>query len=188
MNSRSDRNQFGFRKSYLKNIWRKALPFFYTSKWTSATGARQNGRLAGHPGLHWFRTFCLSLPHVTEDLKWEKDLVFSVGVKMFAATSLEPRDVKLSLKATPASLRRTRRAARHHPRAVPGPLRVAAPAGNRLPSLLPPCCKARSICSSCKWCRAGCRRRNAGIGPGCHPRGAPPRSIRWWLCARIESE
>lgn len=40
---------------------------------------------------------------MTEDVKWEEDLVFSVGVKMFAATNLEPCDVKLSLKATPAA-------------------------------------------------------------------------------------
>lgn len=31
------------------------------------------------------QTFCRSLPHVTEDIKWGADLVFSVGGKMFAA-------------------------------------------------------------------------------------------------------
>ena len=29
--------------------------------------------------LNWIRTFCLALPRVTEDVKWEKDLVFSIG-------------------------------------------------------------------------------------------------------------
>ncbi|MFN3839474.1 MAG: MmcQ/YjbR family DNA-binding protein [Cyclobacteriaceae bacterium] len=33
--------------------------------------------------------FCLSLPAVTEDVKWDNDLVFSVGGKMFCVTSLE---------------------------------------------------------------------------------------------------
>lgn len=32
--------------------------------------------------------FCRGLPGVTEDVKWEKDLVFSVGGKMFAVFEL----------------------------------------------------------------------------------------------------
>ena len=36
------------------------------------------------------RAFCLSLPAVTEDVKWEADLCFSVGGKMFCVASLEP--------------------------------------------------------------------------------------------------
>lgn len=36
------------------------------------------------------RTFCMSLPAVTEDVKWDNDLVFSVGSKMFCVASLEP--------------------------------------------------------------------------------------------------
>ena len=35
------------------------------------------------------RKFCLSLPAVTEDIKWGQDLCFSVGGKMFAVTGLE---------------------------------------------------------------------------------------------------
>jgi predicted DNA-binding protein (MmcQ/YjbR family) len=35
------------------------------------------------------RAYCLSLPAVTEDVKWENDLVFSVGGKMFCAAGLE---------------------------------------------------------------------------------------------------
>ena len=34
--------------------------------------------------------FCISLPSVTEDIKWEHDLVFSIGGKMFCVASLNP--------------------------------------------------------------------------------------------------
>jgi predicted DNA-binding protein (MmcQ/YjbR family) len=37
-----------------------------------------------------FRNFCLSLPGVTEDIKWENNLVFSVGGKMFCLADLDP--------------------------------------------------------------------------------------------------
>lgn len=36
--------------------------------------------------------FCRTLPGVTEDVKWEKDLVFSVGGKMFAVFGLPDCD------------------------------------------------------------------------------------------------
>lgn len=36
--------------------------------------------------------FCRQLPGVTEDVKWEKDLVFSVGGKMFAVFGLPDCD------------------------------------------------------------------------------------------------
>ena len=36
------------------------------------------------------REYCLSLPGATEDIKWENDLVFSIGGKMFCAAGLEP--------------------------------------------------------------------------------------------------
>ena len=51
--------------------------------------------------LPWIRGYCLSLPHATEDVKWEKDLTFCVGAKMFAVTCLEPWPVVLSFKCTP---------------------------------------------------------------------------------------
>ena len=35
------------------------------------------------------RGYCLSLPGVTEDIKWGNDLVFSVGAKMFCVAGLE---------------------------------------------------------------------------------------------------
>jgi predicted DNA-binding protein (MmcQ/YjbR family) len=36
------------------------------------------------------RDFCLSLPSVTEDIKWGNNLVFSVGGKMFCLADLDP--------------------------------------------------------------------------------------------------
>ena len=33
--------------------------------------------------------FCLSLPATTEDIKWDNDLCFSIGGKMFCVMSLE---------------------------------------------------------------------------------------------------
>jgi predicted DNA-binding protein (MmcQ/YjbR family) len=48
------------------------------------------------------RKFCLSLPHVTEDVQWGNDLLFRIGNKMFAVVGLEPAsDHCLSLKCTP---------------------------------------------------------------------------------------
>lgn len=43
------------------------------------------------------RDFCLSLPGATEDVKWGKDLCFSVGAKMFCVTGFEP-DCGVTLK------------------------------------------------------------------------------------------
>ncbi len=36
------------------------------------------------------QALCLKLPAVTEDVKWDNDLVFSVGGKMFCVAALEP--------------------------------------------------------------------------------------------------
>lgn len=33
--------------------------------------------------IEQIRAFCLSLPHATEDIKWDADLCFSIGGKMF---------------------------------------------------------------------------------------------------------
>jgi predicted DNA-binding protein (MmcQ/YjbR family) len=41
--------------------------------------------------------YCKSLPGVTEDVKWEDDLCFNIGGKMFAVTSLSGRNT-LSFK------------------------------------------------------------------------------------------
>jgi predicted DNA-binding protein (MmcQ/YjbR family) len=40
--------------------------------------------------IETLQKFCLSLPAVTEDVKWDNDLCFSVGGKMFCVASLEP--------------------------------------------------------------------------------------------------
>lgn len=48
------------------------------------------------------RSFCLSLPQVTEDIQWEKDLLFRIGNKMFTVLALDdsPGHV-MSFKCTP---------------------------------------------------------------------------------------
>ena len=45
------------------------------------------------------RTFCLSLPHVTEDVKWEQDLCFCIGGKIFCITGLD-RPFAASMKVS----------------------------------------------------------------------------------------
>ncbi|HKA17500.1 MAG TPA: MmcQ/YjbR family DNA-binding protein [Blastocatellia bacterium] len=50
--------------------------------------------------LDSIRTFCLSLPHATEDIQWGNDLLFRISGKIFAGTSLEPPH-SLSFKCTP---------------------------------------------------------------------------------------
>ena len=49
----------------------------------------------------WFRDYCLSFPHATEQVQWVKDLVFKVGGKMFAVASLEPSEHVFSFKCSP---------------------------------------------------------------------------------------
>ncbi len=54
--------------------------------------------------LESVRKFCLSLPHVTEDVKWESDLLFRLGGKMFAVVALDPSSShRMSFKCTPES-------------------------------------------------------------------------------------
>lgn len=48
---------------------------------------------------------CEKLPHATRDIKWKKDLVFSVGQKMFACFNAEGGP-GLSFKTTPANFAR----------------------------------------------------------------------------------
>jgi predicted DNA-binding protein (MmcQ/YjbR family) len=45
--------------------------------------------------------FCRNLPGVTEDVKWDNDLVFSVGKKMFVVFGL-PEHEPIGLKVDPA--------------------------------------------------------------------------------------
>ena len=47
------------------------------------------------------RSFCMSLPGATEDIKWGADLCFSVGGKMFTVTSADTNDGGISVKCTP---------------------------------------------------------------------------------------
>jgi predicted DNA-binding protein (MmcQ/YjbR family) len=48
------------------------------------------------------RAYCLSLPHVTEDVQWGADLLFRIGNKMFTVLSLEPGHGHcMSFKCTP---------------------------------------------------------------------------------------
>jgi predicted DNA-binding protein (MmcQ/YjbR family) len=50
--------------------------------------------------IDWLREFCLSLPHTTEQVRWEDSLVFKVGGKMYAVVRLEPDAHWLSLKCS----------------------------------------------------------------------------------------
>src|SRR5882672_2478870 len=48
------------------------------------------------------RKYCLSLPHVSEDVQWESDLLFRIGNKMFAVVALDAAtDHRMSFKCTP---------------------------------------------------------------------------------------
>lgn len=50
------------------------------------------------------KEFCLSFPHSTEDVKWENDLCFSVGGKVFCIGSLKDEqaaNARVSFKCTP---------------------------------------------------------------------------------------
>ena len=52
--------------------------------------------------IDWLREVCLALPHVTEDVQWENNLLFRVAKKMFCVASLEPSArVKFSFKCPP---------------------------------------------------------------------------------------
>lgn len=46
------------------------------------------------------RSYCLSLPHATEDIQWGNDLLFRISGKIFAGMSLDPPH-SLSFKCTP---------------------------------------------------------------------------------------
>jgi predicted DNA-binding protein (MmcQ/YjbR family) len=53
--------------------------------------------------LDWVRAFCLSLPHATEDVQWEHNLLFRIAGKMFCIANLEPAvsPTKIAFKCTP---------------------------------------------------------------------------------------
>jgi predicted DNA-binding protein (MmcQ/YjbR family) len=54
--------------------------------------------------IDWVREYCLALPHTTEKVQWENDLVFKIGEKMYAVVALEPGDHWLAFKCSPMSL------------------------------------------------------------------------------------
>lgn len=47
------------------------------------------------------RELCLSFPHSVEDVKWGKDLCFTVGGKMFCIAEPENSEGTISFKCTP---------------------------------------------------------------------------------------
>jgi predicted DNA-binding protein (MmcQ/YjbR family) len=52
--------------------------------------------------IDFVRSFCLSLPHTTEQVQWGAHLVFKIdGRKMYAIGALEPSKYILSLKVAP---------------------------------------------------------------------------------------
>jgi len=53
--------------------------------------------------IDWIRAFCLTLPHTTEDVQWEHDLLFRIAGKMFCVANMEPELVptKIAFKCTP---------------------------------------------------------------------------------------
>ena len=53
--------------------------------------------------LEWVRDFCRSLPHTTEKVRWEHNLLFCVGDKMYCVANLEPGNgpSKVTFKCTP---------------------------------------------------------------------------------------
>jgi len=50
--------------------------------------------------IEWIREFCLSLPHTTENVQWQDDLLFKIGGKMYAVVGLEPREISMSFKCS----------------------------------------------------------------------------------------
>lgn len=50
--------------------------------------------------IETLKSICTAFPGVTEDIKWEHDLVFSVGGKMFCVVGLNQTPVSASFKVT----------------------------------------------------------------------------------------
>ena len=53
--------------------------------------------------IDWVRGYCRSLPHTTEDVQWEHNLLFRISAKIYCIVNLEPGlgPAKLSFKCTP---------------------------------------------------------------------------------------
>ena len=50
--------------------------------------------------VDFIREICLSLPNVTEEIQWEDHLLFKIGGRMFAITTLGPVGMRLCVKTT----------------------------------------------------------------------------------------
>ncbi|MEO8098164.1 MAG: MmcQ/YjbR family DNA-binding protein [Acidobacteriota bacterium] len=51
--------------------------------------------------LTWLRAQCLALPHTTEQIQWGDHLLFKIGGKMYAATSVDEAKAGMSFKCSP---------------------------------------------------------------------------------------
>ena len=51
--------------------------------------------------LEAVRRYCMSLPHTTETVQWENNLVFKIAGKMYVVAALEPGPHWLSFKVSP---------------------------------------------------------------------------------------
>jgi predicted DNA-binding protein (MmcQ/YjbR family) len=53
--------------------------------------------------IDWVRAFCLTLPHTTEDVQWQHDLLFRLAGKIYCVANLEPglSPTKIAFKCTP---------------------------------------------------------------------------------------
>jgi predicted DNA-binding protein (MmcQ/YjbR family) len=53
--------------------------------------------------IEWVRACCLAMPHATEDVQWEHNLLFRIAGKMFCIANLEPgmSPTKVAFKCTP---------------------------------------------------------------------------------------
>ena len=53
--------------------------------------------------IDWVRDTCRSLPHTTEDVQWEHNLLFRIAGKIYCIANLEPgmSPTKISFKCTP---------------------------------------------------------------------------------------
>ncbi|MBZ5531595.1 MAG: MmcQ/YjbR family DNA-binding protein [Acidobacteriia bacterium] len=53
--------------------------------------------------MDWVREVCLALPHTTEDVQWEHDLLFRIAGKIYCVANLEPGlgPTKIAFKCTP---------------------------------------------------------------------------------------
>jgi len=53
--------------------------------------------------IDWVRPCCLALPHATEDVQWEHNLLFRIAGKMFCIANLEPgmSPTKIAFKCSP---------------------------------------------------------------------------------------